>query len=119
VSEEEKIRLYRRAWGLVMTSPKEGWGLTCLEAEACGTPVIASDAPGLREAVRRDETGLLVPHGKREALAAAMDRFLGDASLRQRLGEGSLAFASTFSWDRCADETLDLLERVIANGRQA
>ncbi|MFN8176573.1 MAG: glycosyltransferase family 4 protein [bacterium] len=119
VSEEEKIRLYRRAWGLVMTSPKEGWGLTCLEAEACGTPVIASDAPGLREAVRRDETGLLVPHGDRDALAAAMDRFLADEALRRRLAEGSLAFASTFSWDRCADETLDLLESVIANGRHA
>lgn len=117
VSEEEKIRLYRRAWGLVMTSPKEGWGLTCLEAEACGTPVIASDSPGLREAVRHDETGLLVPHGDREALRVAMDRFVADDALRNRLGEGALAFAKHFSWERCADETLALIERTIANGR--
>ena len=119
VSEEEKIRLYRRAWGLVMTSPKEGWGLTCLEAEACGTPVIASDSPGLREAVRHDETGMLVRHGDRDALRTAMDRFLGDEPLRARLREGALAFAQRFSWDRCADETLELIERAIANGRQS
>ena len=116
VSEERKIELYRRAWALVMTSPKEGWGLTCLEAEACGTPVIASDSPGLREAVRHEETGLLVPHGRRAALAEAMDRLLTDEALRARLSAGALRFAAGFSWDRCADETMELLERTIANG---
>lgn len=119
VGEEEKLRLYRRAWALVMTSPKEGWGLTCLESEACGTPVIASDSPGLREAVLHDETGLLVPHGDRRALAAAMDRFLGDAALRERLARGALRFAGTFSWERCADETSALIEATLANGRVA
>jgi glycosyltransferase involved in cell wall biosynthesis len=116
VSEAEKIALYRRAWALVMTSPKEGWGLTCLEAEACGTPVIASDSPGLREAVRHETTGLLVPHGKRAALVAAMDRVVTDEALRNRLAAGALEFAARFSWDRCADETLELLERTMANG---
>jgi len=113
VSEEEKVRLYRRAWALVMTSPKEGWGLTCLEAEACGTPVIASDSPGLREAVRHDETGILVPHGDRDRLADAMDRLVRDAELRRRLGDGARRFAETFSWDRCADETMALIESTL------
>jgi glycosyltransferase involved in cell wall biosynthesis len=117
VDEAEKVRLYRRAWALVMTSPKEGWGLTCLEAAACGTPVIASDSPGLREAVRDGQSGLLVPHGDRDALGAAMDRLLSDDGLRERLRTGALDFAGRFSWDRAADETLEILETAIA-GRE-
>jgi glycosyltransferase involved in cell wall biosynthesis len=119
VSEEEKVDLYRRAWALVVTSPKEGWGLTCLEAEACGTPVIASDSPGLREAVRGGETGILVPHGKRRALVEAMDRYLSDAALRARLREGALRFAESFTWERCADETMEMIEQTIATREEA
>jgi glycosyltransferase involved in cell wall biosynthesis len=115
VTEEEKVRLYREAWALVVTSPKEGWGLTCLEAEACGTPVIASDSPGLREAVRDGKTGLLVPHGRREELTATMDRFLSDEALRGELRAGALEFARTFSWDRAARETMDLVEETIGD----
>jgi glycosyltransferase involved in cell wall biosynthesis len=113
VTEEEKVRLYRSAWAMVMTSPKEGWGLTCLEAEACGTPVIASDSPGLREAVRHGETGILVPHADREKLVEAMDRLLRDGELRRRLGAGACRFAGAFSWDRCADETMALIEATL------
>jgi glycosyltransferase involved in cell wall biosynthesis len=118
VSEEEKVELYRQAWAMIMTSPKEGWGLTCLEAQSCGTPVIASDSPGLREAVRADESGLLVPHGDRKALRAAIERFLSDAALRERLAQGALRFAATFSWERAASETLELMESTIAGGVQ-
>ena len=74
ISEAEKLRLLRRAWALVFTSPKEGWGITNLEAAACGTPVIASNSPGIRESVRHDETGFLVPHGDVDALAASIAR---------------------------------------------
>lgn len=119
VSEEGKVDLYRSAWALIMTSPKEGWGLTCLEAQACGTPVIASDSPGLREAVRNEESGLLVPHADRPALAAAMRRFLEDRPLRARLTDGALRFARTFSWDRAADETMELIEETIAEREDA
>ena len=55
--------MLRRAWALVFASPKEGWGITNLEAAACGTPVVASNSPGIRESVRDGETGYLVPHG--------------------------------------------------------
>src|SRR5258707_14814319 len=74
VSEAEKLALLRRAWGLVFASPKEGWGITNLEAAACATPVIASNSPGIRESVRDGETGFLVPHADVSAFAAAMDR---------------------------------------------
>ena len=56
VSEAQKISLFRRAWANVFPSPKEGWGITVVEAAACGTPSLASDSPGLRDSVRHGET---------------------------------------------------------------
>src|SRR5439155_709272 len=68
VPEEEKRRLLRRAWAVVFPSPKEGWGISNVEAAACGTPAIASDSPGLRESVRHGETGFLVPQRDAQVL---------------------------------------------------
>src|SRR5690606_10178133 len=61
VSEDEKLRLYNEAAVFVNPSLKEGWGLTSIEANACGTPVVAADSPGLRDSVVDHRTGLLVP----------------------------------------------------------
>jgi glycosyltransferase involved in cell wall biosynthesis len=105
VSEEEKRRLMRRSWVHVLTSRKEGWGITVLEAGASGTPTVASDSPGLRDAVVHGHTGLLVPHGDVAALAAALRSLLRDANLRQRLGLQARAFAAEHSWERAADRT--------------
>jgi glycosyltransferase involved in cell wall biosynthesis len=105
VPEAEKVALLRRAWGLVFASPKEGWGITNLEAAACGTPVVASDSPGIRESVRNGETGFLVPHGDIAAMAQAMSRLAGSPDLVRRLGERARRFAEGFTWDRAAEET--------------
>jgi glycosyltransferase involved in cell wall biosynthesis len=116
VSEAEKLELFRRAWVHVLTSPKEGWGITNLEAAACGTPTIASDSPGLRDSVVDGETGLLVPHGDVTALAAAVRRMVGDEALRRRMGQSALAFARGFTWDRAATETEAFLADVSRAG---
>lgn len=105
----EKVRRLREAWALVQPSPKEGWGLTVIEAGACGTAVLAADSPGLRDSVRRDETGLLVPWGDDAALAAALERLLGDAALRERLAAAGVRWAAGFRWDDCARRSLDAL----------
>jgi len=117
VSEAEKLQLLRRAWALVFASPKEGWGITNLEAAACGTPVVASNSPGIRESVHDGETGYLVPHGDTAAMAAAMGRIAADASLVARLGEQARRFAETFTWERAAGETASHLFRVLASRR--
>jgi len=95
----------------VQPSPKEGWGLTVVEAGASGTAVVAADSPGLRDSVRRDQTGLLVPYGNDAALADALGRVLGDASLRNRLASAGIQWASRFRWDDCAIRSLDVLLR--------
>jgi glycosyltransferase involved in cell wall biosynthesis len=114
ISEEEKLALLRRSWALVFASPKEGWGITNLEAAACGTPVIASASPGLRESVVDGQTGFLVPHGDEAAMAAAMTRIASSPQLVAQLGQGGRRFAETFSWERAATETIDHLESEIA-----
>jgi glycosyltransferase involved in cell wall biosynthesis len=105
VTEEEKIRLFQRAWAHVLTSPKEGWGITNLEAAACGTPTVASDSPGLRDSVVDGETGFLVPHGDVAALARRIRALIDDEALRERMGDAARRFAERFTWDRAAAET--------------
>lgn len=114
ISEDEKLALLRRAWALVFASPKEGWGITNLEAAACATPVVASNSPGIRESVRDGETGYLVPHGDISAMAAALDKVAASRELVDRLGRSARAFAETFTWERAANETAAHLERVAA-----
>ncbi|HVA58724.1 MAG: glycosyltransferase family 4 protein [Gemmatimonadaceae bacterium] len=114
ISDEEKLALLRRSWALAFASPKEGWGITNLEAAACATPVVASNSPGIRESVRHGETGFLVPHGDIEAMAAAMDRLAADPMLVESLGVQARRFAESFTWERAADQTEQHLTRVLA-----
>jgi glycosyltransferase involved in cell wall biosynthesis len=114
ISEAEKVTLLRSAWVLAFTSPKEGWGITNLEAAACATPVVASSSPGLRESVVDGETGYLVPHGDIPALVAALRRVVSDPALVASLGAAGRTFASRYTWEAAAEQTEAHLERVIA-----
>src|SRR5947208_9972705 len=96
ISEADKLALLRRSWALVFASPKEGWGITNLEAAACATPVVASNSPGIRESVRNGETGFLVPHGDVAAMADAMRRIAASRDLVTSLGRSARAFSESF-----------------------
>lgn len=113
VPEERKLELFRRSWVHVLTSPKEGWGIANVEAAACGTPTVASDAPGLRDSVVHGETGYLVPHGDVDALAETLVHILDEPELRARLGEQARALAVRYSWDAAADAMEGFLQRVV------
>jgi glycosyltransferase involved in cell wall biosynthesis len=113
VSEEEKRRLLRQAWAVVFPSPKEGWGITNVEAAACGTPAIASNSDGLRESVRDGVTGYLVPHGDVAALADRMLALANDPARVEKLGRAAREFAEGLSWDSAARATLAHLEHTI------
>ena len=116
IPEVSKVALLRRAWAAMLASPKEGWGISNIEAAACGTPVIASDSPGIRDSVIDHETGFLVPHGDVAAMAAAMRRLAESPSLVESMGAAGRRFAETFSWDRSADATISHLEEVVMGG---
>jgi glycosyltransferase involved in cell wall biosynthesis len=113
VSDADKIRLLSAAHVVVNTSVKEGWGITNIEANACGTPVISADVPGLRDSVRAGESGQLYPYGNVDALSGILTRILIDDQERRRLSDGAVAWASTFTWARSAREMLDLCTNVI------
>lgn len=100
-SGPEKHRRMSQAHALLMTSVREGWGLAVTEANACGTPAIVYDVPGLRDSVVNNETGLVV-NPRPKALAEAMRRLLQDDPLRQHLSSGAVAWATRFSLDDAA-----------------
>jgi glycosyltransferase involved in cell wall biosynthesis len=116
VPEEAKLALLRRTWANIFPSPKEGWGITNVEAAACGTPSLASDSPGLRDSVRHGETGYLVPHGDPGALAARMLELAGDPRLVERMGRQARRFAEQLSWERAALETERWMTGLLAAG---
>lgn len=109
VSEEEKIAILRSAWVNVYPSPKEGWGITNVEAAACATPSVASDSPGLRESVLDGRTGFLVEHNDVQAWARALRRLIEDPGLRAEMGQGALEHARRFTWEATAEQMEDIL----------
>jgi glycosyltransferase involved in cell wall biosynthesis len=116
IDETQKILLLRRAWATLFASPKEGWGITNLEAAASGTPVVASNSPGIRESVRHEETGYLVPHGDVAAMAKFMQRLGENRSLVESLGVAGRRFAEGFTWANAADQTAAHLREVSSGG---
>ena len=83
------------ARSLLMASAREGWGLVVTECNACGTPAVVYDVPGLRDSVRHQQTGIVVPPSPR-SMAEGMLRLVSDADLYLRLRETALR------WDaRC------------------
>jgi len=107
MSDDDLIDHYRRAWVVASTSLREGWGMTLTEAAACGTPAVATDIAGHRDAVVHGSTGLLAEgiDGVSEALA----RVLGDDGLRGRLGAGALQRSRWYTWPATARSTLAVL----------
>ncbi len=114
----ELVHSLHRCHVFLNPSPKEGWGLTVVEANQCGLPVVASDAPGLRDSVRDGETGVLVPYGDAQAMAAHALLLLRDSAYLERMAASARAWAGSFNWDRCVDESLALFRRAAAAGAQ-
>src|SRR5262245_46559270 len=121
VSDDERDALLADARVCACPSVKEGWGITVIEVNAVGTPVVATDAPGLRDAVRDGETGLLVADGPAEVfatrLAARIGEVLADSALAQRLAEGALAWSRRFGWDAAAEHTARAARGLLARHR--
>jgi glycosyltransferase involved in cell wall biosynthesis len=99
VSEEKKKALLQDAWMLINPSMMEGWGIVAIEANACGTPVVASDVPGLRDSVKNPHSGFLVPYGDADAFAEKMLLLIRDRELRLGMNRGAREWAERFDWN--------------------
>lgn len=114
IPENEKIKLLSKAWVLVNPSIREGWGINIIEANACGTPCIAYNVPGLRDSVNDQKTGLLIKENfDVEKLAKTIIKFLENNKLRQELSHNALKWSKRFTWDKSAKEFIKLLENNI------
>ncbi|MEK7571568.1 MAG: glycosyltransferase [Patescibacteria group bacterium] len=109
VSESEKTDLFGQSWVAVQPSRVEGWGITVIEANACGTPVIASKVNGLQDSVVNGKTGMLVESGNVDQFAATMEMLIIDTPFRQQLSEGAERWATNFSWQKSSDEFYEII----------
>ncbi len=106
LSEEEKAEELGKAWLFVTMPAKEGWGITVIEANAMGTPVVGADVEGLRDSILDCETGFLVPPNEPEELAKKINKLLEDKNLRDNFSENARRWAQKFTWDNSAEHFL-------------
>ncbi len=117
IDDAERDALLAGARACVFPSRKEGFGLTVVEANALATPVVARDAPGLRDSVRDGETGRLVSGDAPSDWAQALAPLLAEDAAALAMRRHALEFSRRFDWDRAAAELLEAVEACAAKGR--
>jgi glycosyltransferase involved in cell wall biosynthesis len=118
VSTEELVALYNRAQVVVSPSLYEGFGLPAAEAMACGTAVVATTAGAFPEFIDDGRTGVLVPPGDPDALAAAIRSLLADPERCTRMGTAaSEDIRTNFTWERTARRTIEVYDEVLSQRR--
>ncbi|MET8566040.1 D-inositol-3-phosphate glycosyltransferase [Streptomyces flaveolus] len=117
VGQDRLADWYRAASVLVMPSHSESFGLVAIEAQACGTPVIAADVGGLPVAVEDGVSGFLVRGHDPADYARALGDFAHDPALSTRMGTAAARHARTFGWDRAAAATADVYAAALDGGR--
>jgi D-inositol-3-phosphate glycosyltransferase len=110
---------YRAADLVIVPSYSESFGLVALEAQACGTPVVATAVGGLRTAVADGISGVLVDGHDPKAWSSVISRLLQEPQRRVLLSMGAIEHASHFGWDVTARGTLDIYDLVISDARKS
>ena len=119
VSRKDLPQWYRAADLVVVPSYSESFGLVALEAQACGTPVVATAVGGLRTAVADGISGVLVDGHDPKAWSSVIARLLQEPQRRVLLSMGAIEHASHFGWDATARGTLDIYDQVIGAVRKS
>jgi glycogen(starch) synthase len=113
VDQETLLGFYSECDVLVLPSKTEGWGLSLMEAMACGKPVVASNAGGIPELVRDRTDGILVRPGDVRGLADSIIELLKNPDLRVKMGKNGRKRVQEFSWDETAKVVLREYEAVL------
>ncbi|MSW98814.1 MAG: glycosyltransferase, partial [Actinobacteria bacterium] len=114
VKRDDLADWYRAADLVCVPSYSESFGLVALEAQACGTPVVATAVGGLRTAVSDGISGSLVDGHDPKAWSAVISRLLAEPQRRLLLSMGAVVHASHFGWERTARRTLDVYDLVLS-----
>ncbi|BCU67898.1 glycosyl transferase [Sulfolobales archaeon HS-7] len=102
VSEEVKVKLYQRAWVLLSTSFVEGWGMTVVEANACGTPAVAYNTGSMPEIIKDGKNGFTVKYKDFDEAAKAVEYVLEDGN--KTFSKSSVEESNKYNWEKTADE---------------
>jgi D-inositol-3-phosphate glycosyltransferase len=119
VPREDLPQWYRAADLICVPSYSESFGLVALEAQACGTPVVATAVGGLRTAIADGISGVLVDGHDPRAWSSVLARLIQDPQRRVLLSMGAIEHASHFGWDATSRGTLDIYDRVLSERRDA
>lgn len=114
IDEESKKELYQKAWVFANPSIKEGFCLSCLEANACGTPVLTYRLEGL-ETINHEFNGLIIEQRDVRGLANAIIKLLLDHKLRNNMSKNARIFAEGFNWDSSTDKYLEIFDKYTAD----
>lgn len=106
LSEKEKATEMAKSWLFVTMALKEGWGITVIEANAAGTPVIGSNVPGLRDSIKENVTGRLVDLNNPHKLAEVLFELLNDKAKLSQMEAEAKKWAAKFTWDASAEHFL-------------
>ena len=114
MSEEEKINKVGKGWFAVNPSFIEGWGVTIIECNALGLPVIGSNVSGIRDSIKNGKTGLLFEYGNVDELSKKIILLIKNNKKRKELSKNALKWSKKFSWDKSAEKFLEILKRINA-----
>ena len=115
LSEKEKKKLLSEAWILISTSLREGWGLTVIEAAACGTPAVAYKVAGLVDSIKDGETGFLCQRNTPEEIVKNVRKLLINRSLRKKISQNALNYSRRFNWGKTTDQALAIFKEVASH----
>lgn len=115
VTDEQKLKLLSENWMMLQPSQMEGWGITVIEANSCGTPVIASSVNGLKDSVVDGKTGLLVQAKNIDQFSEAMMELVRNNEFRARLSENAYNWSQNFSWNKSATDFQLLIDKCISS----
>lgn len=110
VNEMEKVKLLQSAWVLVNPSFMEGWGVVVIEANACGTPVVASNVSGLCDAVNESKSGYLVQYGNVDSFAKKIMYIIENKKYRNKMNLEARTWAENFNWEKSSLEFMEFVE---------
>ncbi len=113
ISEQKKAQLLAKSWIALQPSSFEGWGITVIEANASGTPVIASKVNGLRDSVIDGKTGILVPVKDPGEMAKAMQMLISKPKKLMQLSRNASEWAKSFDWDNSANTFLSIVYKTL------
>jgi glycosyltransferase involved in cell wall biosynthesis len=117
VSDESKIKLYSESRVMISPSQREGFGMSVIEANSVGTPVVGWDVPGLKDSIVHNETGLLAPFPNDQEFAEQVARLLNDDKTWERLSQNAWQWAGNHTWDQSANSFRKVIEATLAKAK--